>query len=78
MKVGLQPGTEIDWAATYHEADMEAFDELPAMVREYVRGMISPPRAAVVLESVYVAGIRATMDALREHNMIERMKGPVH
>lgn len=71
-------GTTIDMVATYCAADLEAFDELPYQVREYLRGMIMPPRSAVVLQSVYVAGARATMLALMEHDMAERLKGTLH
>lgn len=71
-------GTTIDMVATYCAADLEAFDGLPYQVREYLRGMIVPPRSAVVLQSVYVAGARATLLALMEHDMNERLKGAVH
>lgn len=75
IKVGSQV---IDMLGTYCQADLECFDELPFQVREYMRNMISAPRAAIVLQSVQVAGVRATMQALMEHDMQERLKGVVH
>jgi hypothetical protein len=65
----------VDMVASYCAADLEAYDELPFHVREYVRSMIAPPRSAVILQSVYVAGARATLEALREHDMRERIRG---
>jgi hypothetical protein len=69
---------EVDLLATYCQSDLECFDELPYRVREYMRGMISPPRSAIVLQALYVAGERAVLETLQEHDMMERLKGPVH
>ena len=78
MKAASPVGTEIDWTQTYVEAAREAFVELPFMVKEYLRAMLAPPRAAVVLESVIVAGIPATMNALRDHNLYAAISATVH
>lgn len=69
---------EVDMVATYCQADLDCFDELPPAVREYVRGMIQPPRSAVLLQAVQVAGERAVLEVLREADMLERLKGIVH
>ena len=74
----LPPGTEIDWSQTIAAADIEALRELPFCVKEYLRTMIDPPLAAIALESVMLCGVKATMDALRERELLGRLKGTVH
>ena len=64
---------ELDMVATHCQADHDCEADLPYRVREYLRGMIDPPRIAVVMESVLVAGEDATLDVLRQRNMLDRM-----
>lgn len=70
MKASIPVGQEIDWTLTYLEADREALRELPWHVTEFMAAMIAPPRPAIVLESVMLCGVFATMLALREQNML--------
>ena len=69
---------EIDMVATHLQADHDCEADLPYIVREYLRGMIDPPRIALVMESVLVAGVAATLAALRERDMNAALSGSIH
>jgi hypothetical protein len=49
--------------------EMEAFDRLPKIIRDYLNQMIMPPLASSVLAAYEQYGTNAALTALREVNM---------